>query len=170
MTSDRERTWVLTGSTASSSAAALARRALGAATWSLPSRGAASTVRARIRNSQWREVIVLGAAMLLGSIVPLPARRRFGSFGPDKWIHLAIHAWFAAALRAALLGSLSDPDDREGVVASALALVGSVGYGIGTELLQDAVPGRRGECADVAASVLGSCAGVLLGHVFPDDR
>lgn len=99
--------------------------------------------------------------LLLGSAVPLPPGRTpdFGWFGPDKLLHLAGHAWLTAALVRAVA-----PDDGTTCGGAALAVALSVGYGLATERLQEAVPGREFERADVVAGLLGSLLGVAVRH------
>jgi VanZ family protein len=73
----------------------------------------------------------------------------------DKLLHLLGHAGFTAALIAAL-------DGKRPTRVAILAVIGSTGYGIGTELLQEVVPGREFEPGDVLAGFLGSLTGVVL--------
>ncbi|EMA05173.1 hypothetical protein C439_00200 [Haloferax mediterranei ATCC 33500] len=95
--------------------------------------------------------------MLVGSLIPLPPRHNpdFGAYGPDKLLHLLGHAGFAAALVAAF-------DDTEPPFRGALtAVVVSTAYGVGTELLQEVIPGREFERGDVMASLVGSIIGAF---------
>lgn len=96
------------------------------------------------------------AATLAGSLFPLPTtERRFGRFGPDRWLHAVAHAGLTASLAGALDRRRRDP------LAAAVALLASVCFGVAVERLQDALPGRRGDPGDEWASVAGSVAGVL---------
>lgn len=109
---------------------------------------------------RWRGVGLPGGLLLVGSAVPLPTPRpAFGPLGPDKLLHLLGHAWLAAALAGALDAD-GGPTRRGAVLAVAL----STGYGVCTERLQDVVPGREFERADVLAGMLGSLVGVALRH------
>jgi VanZ family protein len=99
--------------------------------------------------------------LLVGSAVPLPPGRNpdFGLLGPDKFLHLAGHAWLTAALVRAI-----DAEDGPTCRGAALAVALSVGYGLATERLQEAVPGREFEWPDVLAGLLGSVLVVLAGR------
>jgi VanZ family protein len=109
-------------------------------------------------------VSVPAGLLLVGSAVPLPVDRNpdFGPLGPDKFLHLVGHAWLTAALVRAI-----DADGHDPGRAAALAVVLSVGYGLATERLQEAVPGREFEWPDVVAGLLGSVLGVLAGRRRP---
>jgi len=87
----------------------------------------------------------------------------FGPFGPDKLLHLLGHAGFAAALFSALG---DDPGVREGVVSVAV----STFFGLGTERLQESIPGREFEWWDVVAGVVGSVVGVTYWRGRTTDR
>ena len=109
-------------------------------------------------DSRWTAVAVVAVVLLVGSVIPSPFRRRpeFSRFGPDKLFHLLGHAGFAAVLADALAsGRLGD---RE---AAVLSVGVSTGYGVVTGRLQEWVPGRAPERADLLAGLLGSVLGVL---------
>lgn len=114
------------------------------------------SARPRRSHRRWRGTAVAALLLLVGSAVPLPPRHNpdFGPFGPDKFLHGVGHAAFAAALAAAL------GDGSSGRVALA-GVVASTAYGLSTELLQESVPGREFERADVVAGLLGSIVGVV---------
>lgn len=112
---------------------------------------------------------VTATALLLAvaSATPLPTRYNpeSGPFGPDKGLHLLGHAVLAAAL-----GDAFDGTTRPLHVAL-IAVVASSAYGVGTELLQEAIPGRAFERGDVLAGLLGSLVGVLCWtHFAAEDR
>jgi VanZ family protein len=86
---------------------------------------------------------------------PLPRHPEFDRFGPDKLLHLLGHGWHAFVLADALGGGRLE--DRE---AALVAVVVSTGYGVLTGLLQNHVPGRAFERADVVAGFLGSVLAV----------
>jgi VanZ family protein len=102
--------------------------------------------------------------LLVGSAIPLPRRYTpdFGSFGPDTLLHLLGHAWLTAALVRAVAADHHSPGR-----ADALAVALSAGYGLATEWLQEAIPGREFEWSDVAAGFLGSILVVLAGRRRP---
>lgn len=110
---------------------------------------------------RWIGVGLPAALLFAGSIVPLPPRQdpTFGPYGPDKLLHLLGHAWLAAALVTAL-----DGDGERTPRATLLTVALSTGYGVLTERLQEAVPGREFERADVLAGLLGSLLGVAVRH------
>lgn len=106
---------------------------------------------------KWRGVVVTAALLFVGSAVPIPPRYNpdYGPFGPDKFLHSLGHAGLAAALVA----GFEDDDASARSVVLAVAL--SAGYGVGTELLQEGIPGREFERGDVVAGCLGSVVGAL---------
>jgi VanZ family protein len=108
--------------------------------------------------SPWKASVGTALLLLVGSLVPSPFRRRpaFSTFGPDKLLHFVGHAGFAAVLSDAL--GTTWLDDREAVV---LAVCLSTGYGVVTGRLQEWVPGRAPERADLVAGMLGSAVGAL---------
>lgn len=111
---------------------------------------------------RWFGVVSSAILLLVGSALPLPPRHNpdFGLYGPDKLLHLLGHAGFAAALVAAL------KDDGPPLRVAVVAVVLSTVYGIGTELLQERIPGREFERGDVIAGFVGSFVGVISWHRF----
>jgi len=97
------------------------------------------------------------AALLVGAVLPSPFGRHpeFRFFGPDKLLHLLGHGAFAAMVADALGG-----DRSGGRLAGTLAVALSTGYALLLGRLQERVPGREPETADLAASLLGSALGV----------
>lgn len=116
--------------------------------------------------SQWGVVAVSALLLLLGSLVPSPLRRHtcFGTFGPDKLLHLLGHAGFTTVLADAL--AVEDFRDRD---AAVIAIVVSTSYGLLIGRLQTRVPGREPERADTVAGVFGSVLGVLGRRYFTVD-
>ncbi|ELZ94478.1 hypothetical protein C440_09878 [Haloferax mucosum ATCC BAA-1512] len=100
--------------------------------------------------------------LLVASLVPIPSRHNpdFGSYGPDKFLHLVGHAGLAAALVEAF------DDTEQSLRAAVIAVVLSTVYGVGTELLQESVPGREFERGDVSAGFVGSVIGVVAVSRF----
>jgi VanZ family protein len=108
---------------------------------------------------RWGGVLASAVLLLVGSALPLPPRHN-PNVGLDKLLHLLGHAGFTAALLAAL------KQDQLTLRVSGLAVLASTGYGIGTELLQEVVPGREFERGDVIAGFLGSLTGIVLYRRF----
>jgi VanZ family protein len=106
--------------------------------------------------SPWEAAAGTALVLLVGSLLPSPFRRRpaFSTVGPDKLLHFVGHAVFAAVLADAL--ATDRFDDPESVV---LAVCLSTGYGVAIGRLQEWVPGRAPERADLIAGMLGSAAG-----------
>lgn len=106
--------------------------------------------------SRWTRAAVVAVALLVGAVIPVPFGRRpaFRWFGPDKLLHLLGHGAFAAATADAL--GAGGSDRRR---AAALAVCLSVGYAVLLGWLQERVPGREAERADLVASLLGSLLG-----------
>ncbi|MEF8813385.1 MAG: VanZ family protein [Halovenus sp.] len=102
-------------------------------------------------------VTAIATLLLVGSATPLPTRYNpdFGLCGPDKLLHLLGHA----SLTAALVDTFHD--NSRSLQVAVIAVVLSTGYGIGTELLQEAIPGREFERGDVVAGFFGSLVAVL---------
>lgn len=114
----------------------------------------------------WRVVGLLAAVLFVASILPVPFRRRpeFGRVGPDKVLHLVGHCGFAASIADAL-----DAGRLEHRTAGVLAIVISTGYGLVVGRLQEWVPGRVHEPADIVAGFVGSVVGVLGWSALTDD-
>lgn len=104
---------------------------------------------------------VTGGLLLAGSAVPIPPNidRDYGPYGPDRFLHMVGHAGLTATLVTAL-----DEDGRGTLGRATLAVVASTGYGICTELMQEAVPGRGFERGDVVAGFVGSVLGAMVGR------
>lgn len=111
---------------------------------------------------QMQAPLVAAIVLLVGSAVPLPARHNpdFGLFGPDK----ALHATGHMALTATLLSAVETRDEGSTIHAVLAAIIVSSVYGVGTELLQERVPGREFEPGDLLASILGSVCGALCWY------
>lgn len=110
------------------------------------------------RGSRWKAVLAVAAVLLVGSVLPSPLRRRpaFSRVGPDKLLHLVGHAVFAVVLADALTAGRRNERD-----AAVLSVGISTGYGVVMGRLQERIPGRAAERADVVAGFLGSMLGVL---------
>jgi VanZ family protein len=105
----------------------------------------------------WRRAILAVAVLVVASLLPSPLDRHpaFRRVGPDKALHAAGHAWIAARLNEALSASgVSDDAASVGAVALSWLLAFAVGR------LQQFVPGRVPERADLAAGAVGSVLGV----------
>lgn len=118
--------------------------------------------------SRWIPVIIVAVILFVGSIMPSPFRyRKFGRFGPDKFLHFVGHAGLSTTLVKALEVKCSRR------TAPVLAVGSSTIYGVITNSLQQWIPGRKPEYADVVAGFLGSVAGVwlwryMLAHLHPE--
>jgi VanZ family protein len=112
--------------------------------------------------SPWSIVAAVAAALFVGSTVPAPFGRRpeFAWFGPDKLLHLIGHGGFAAVTADALGSGRLDPRS-----ACALAACLSTGYALLLGRLQERIPGREPERADLAASTVGSVLGVVWWYL-----
>jgi VanZ family protein len=106
-------------------------------------------------DAPWSTVTWYSLVLLAGSLVPVPFGRR-PEFGPDKLLHFVGYGgltWLVARALDAEGWNLRD--------ASLLAVGVATGWGVLVGYLQEYVPGRVNERADLAAGVLGAVAGVL---------
>ncbi|WP_256867874.1 VanZ family protein [Halorientalis salina] len=112
--------------------------------------------------SRWTTVGLVTLVLVLGSVLPSPLGRHpeFSRVGPDKALHFLGHASLAVTLTDALA---ADGIDRIG--ATAVAVSGSTALGLGLGFLQQFVPGRVPERADLVAGILGSVCG-CVGWLF----
>ena len=110
------------------------------------------------RRARWSAVTLYAAVLFVASVVPSPLGRHpeFDRVGPDKALHLLGHAGFAALVADALA---ADGVDARGAAVLSAGL--SVAYGYALGRLQERVPGRVGERADLVAGAVGSVLGVL---------
>lgn len=111
---------------------------------------------------QWQSPLVAAIVLLVGSSIPLPARHNpdFGLCGPDKAFHAAGHM----ALTATLISAIEARNEGSTVHAVLAAIFVSSAYGVGTELLQERIPGRKFESGDLLAGLFGSVCGFLWWH------
>ncbi|EMA46729.1 VanZ family protein [Halococcus saccharolyticus] len=110
------------------------------------------------RSVRYGLVAAVAAVILVGSILEpdpaaAPTMGPLGIVGADKWTHAFAYAGLAATLLYASVSS-----DR-GSSRVALAVVLTVGFGIGVELVQWPIPYRTASTADALADAVG--AGVL---------
>jgi len=110
-----------------------------------------------VSGARWRRVLTVGVVLLVGSLVPAPFERHeaFETYGPDKWLHFLGHGAFAVTLADALA-----TDGTASPISGGGAVCGSVLLGLAVGYLQQYVPGRVPERADVVAGALGSVLGV----------
>lgn len=101
--------------------------------------------------------------LFIGGISPSPLSRHSSlvRFGPDKLLHLVGHHWFAATFTKALAEEQLDLP-KAGLIAIGV----STGYAIIIGKIQEHIPGRAPERADLTAAVLGSFLGAI-GSGFP---
>ncbi|PSP81894.1 teicoplanin resistance protein VanZ [Halobacteriales archaeon QS_1_68_17] len=105
----------------------------------------------------WFGVSVWTVVLLVASLLPFPFGRHpgWGWFAPDKLLHLIGHAVHAAMLvRRLENGPWTDES------AALLAVCLSTGHGLATGWLQQRIPGRASEPADVLAGLLGAVLAV----------
>jgi VanZ family protein len=114
-------------------------------------------MQSRFRDSRWAAAIVGTVVLFVASVVPSPLERHpeWKWVGPDKFLHLVAHAAYAVALAEALRGGRCD--ERQ---AAVLAVCGSTVHSLVTGRVQERVPGRAFEVADVLASLLGAVLAV----------
>src|SRR6056297_851783 len=96
--------------------------------------------------NRWTSVALVALSLVVGSVLPLPLRRRpeFSRIGPDKFLHFLGHGSLAIALARALRG-----DRRRTWLPAALGVGCSTALGVVTGTLQRWVPGRKPELADL---------------------
>ncbi|RRJ29590.1 hypothetical protein EIK79_13235 [Halocatena pleomorpha] len=107
--------------------------------------------------------MTVAVLLLIGSVIPLPLPRysEFGRLGPDKFLHFVGHVGLATTLVNAL------ETERHGErTAVLLAITGSTTYGIITNSIQQWVPKRSPEHADMIAGFLGSVVGAVAGNTW----
>lgn len=106
-------------------------------------------------------VLAATVGLLVASVVPSPLERRseWRRVGPDKLLHFVGHAGYAYLLATAL-----DPDRERSGTAAAGALCLSTGHSVLAGFLQERVPGRAFERADVAWGLAGAALAALAWH------
>lgn len=111
--------------------------------------------------SRWLPVAVGTVVLLAAALVPSPFERRPGwvRFGPDKLLHFLGHAGYAAALADALSAGRYSNES-----AAVLAVLGSTVNSLVIGRLQQWVPGRRHESADVIAGLVGAILAVTAWY------
>lgn len=124
----------------------------------------AGETRGRLARSPWTRPAVIGTAILVASLLPLPrddAVPPVVPFGIDTWIHAISYAVFAASLLGATRAEEPRGSGLRGILIVATV---AVALGTGVEVVQTVIPGRTFEVADVVANAVG----VLLGLVVAD--
>lgn len=108
--------------------------------------------------SRWATVLLYAAVLLAGAVIPSPTGRHpeFDWVGPDKFLHLVGYGGFAVVVADTLAEGRLDESS-----AAVLSVTVSTGYGLLTGRLQEQVPGRAPERADLLAGLLGSVLGVF---------
>lgn len=111
--------------------------------------------------SRWLRVAVGTVVLLAAALVPSPFERRPGwaRFGPDKLLHFLGYAWYAAVLADALSAGRSSDES-----AAVLAVLGSTVNSLVIGRIQQWVPGRRHETADVLAGLIGAILAVTAWY------
>lgn len=118
-------------------------------------------------DSRWKTVAGTALVLLVASVLPSPLRRHpeFSRFGPDKFLHLLGHAWLTVTLVDAFATDRLDVGP-----AAVVAVVCSLLHALVTGFLQQYVPGRVPERADLVAGFIGSVVGVLGWWYVSDAR
>lgn len=113
--------------------------------------------------SRWQAVGIVALVLLVGCLLPSPLGRRpeFDRFGPDKLLHFLGHGYLTVTIADAL------SPDGPGPVAGVLAVGGSTAFSLVLGSLQQYVPGRAPERADVVAGLLGSILCLVARRVTP---
>ncbi|WP_128226406.1 VanZ family protein [Halobacteriaceae bacterium SHR40] len=109
-------------------------------------------------DSRWKSVVGTALVLLVASVLPSPLGRHpeFSRFGPDKLLHILGHAWLTVTLADAF-----ETDRLDAVSTGIIAVSVSFVHGLFTGFLQQYVPGRVPERADLVAGLVGSVLGVL---------
>jgi len=112
-------------------------------------------------DTRWTAALAATVGLLVASIVPSPLERHpeWEWVGPDKLLHFLGHAGYACVLANAL-----DPDRDRSATAAAVALCLSTAHSVLTGRLQERVPGRAFERADVLWGFAGSVLAALSWH------
>lgn len=108
------------------------------------------------RRRRWAAVFAVAAAILIGSVVRVPAAVSSATPWWDELAHVAAYAVLAVTLAYATAGWRNSPYRRAAVVVGV-----AVGYGVLIELLQAPLPYRRFSLADAAVNVVGAAAVTL---------
>jgi len=145
-----------------------------------PSDGGRSPSDRRIeRVRPWAPFLVAATAVLVASVVPVPAVTAGGggsgflsALGPTGAFHLVGYAALAAlAYRA----TTRDRGGRERAIPSrsvavAVAVAAATGFGFGVELVQAPIPWRSFAWMDAAVNGAGAGTGALLAAGVDADR
>jgi len=112
---------------------------------------------------RWLAVAAVAGVLFYGSVLDspgpgLPSLGPFGLFGLDKWLHALGYAALAGAVAVAL--AAHDRFRTQFVRIVALAILLTVGYGVGIEFVQATIPERSFSVGDIAADIVGAGVGV----------
>jgi VanZ family protein len=109
-------------------------------------------------DTRWTAVLAATVGLLAASVVPSPLERRsdWRWVGPDKLLHFVGHAGYAWLLATAL-----DSDGEHVGTAAVLSLCLSTAHSILSGRLQERVPGRAFERADVVWAFAGSTVAAI---------
>ena len=113
---------------------------------------------------RWLAVAAVAGVLFYGSVLDspgagLPSLGPFGLFGLDKWLHALGYAALAGALAVAL--AAHDRFRTRLVRIVALAVLLTVGYGVGIEIVQATIPERSFSVGDIVADVVGAGVGAV---------
>jgi VanZ family protein len=117
--------------------------------------------------SRWKTAVGTALVLLVASVVPSPLGRHpeFSRVGPDKLLHFLGYAWLAVTLADAFATDRLDVGQ-----AAAVGVGGSFAHALVTGFLQQYVPGRVPERADLVAGLVGSVVGVLGWWYLSDPK
>jgi hypothetical protein len=141
---------------------------------------------ARPARSRWTRPAVIGAVILVASLLPLPrddAVPPLVPLGIDTWVHAISYAVFAASLLGAIRaeesgrsGARAEESGRSGARAEeprgselrgiVIAATVAVALGVGIEVAQTVIPGRTFEVADVVANAVGAGVGLIVADWY----
>ncbi|RJX42177.1 hypothetical protein DM826_11050 [Halonotius aquaticus] len=121
----------------------------------------------------WLAVVVLAVAMLVASVIPVPAATPqtdpTGSVDTTTLLHIVGYVTLAAAgvIAVAREGWPGRPRSRRVEISAVASIVGLVAlFGVGTELLQATISWRTFAVAEVGLNAASAAVGGLLATMW----